>query len=263
MRNRFGSLVFGMMVAASTWAVAACEGDTANVATTGDAGTTGSFDATPPDAGAPAPAADAPPDAGSPTEDAAPPQLSFFTDFESGIPAEITPGTGIVTPTQGYAPLGPPGRTFGPNFLRSETANVVKISFANLPPHTTVSLGFLFAAIDSLDGTGTFPAGDFFNIKIDGKSIFRESFANATDDQIQSYVPPSGGELARKVDLGFQGPGGYYRDSAYDMSVEPRLQNLPHTASTLTIEMTIEGEGTQTLDDESWAIDDLKVTTAK
>jgi hypothetical protein len=87
-------------------------------------------------------------------------------------------------------------------------------------------------------------------------------FAKATPDQVQDYVPPAGGELARHVDLGFQGPGGFYTDSAYDMGVEPLFQNIPHTASTAVFELTLEGEGVQTLDDESWAIDNLKVTAS-
>ena len=74
---------------------------------------------------------------------------------------------------------------------------------------------------------------------------------------------PEGPVLARRVDLGFVGPGGFYTDSAYDMALEPKLQNIPHTAATLVIELTVEGEGTQSLDDESWAVDELRVTTAE
>jgi hypothetical protein len=33
------------------------------------------------------------------------------------------------------------------------------------------------------------------------------------------------------------------------------------TASTLTIAFLLEGEGVQSIDDESWAIDNLRVTT--
>lgn len=199
-------------------------------------------------------------DTGAP--EAAPPDLDFFTDFEGTLPAEIDPGTGLLTGTEGYSTLGPTGKTFATKFLRSQTANVVKVTLTNLPPHKTISIAFLFAAIDSLDGTGTFPAGDFFKVTVDGVSVFRESFFNAMDGQVQSYVPPTGGELARRIDLGFQGPGGYFTDSAYDMAVEPKFKNIAHTASTLKVEFTIEGEGNQMLDDESWAIDNLRITSA-
>ena len=119
---------------------------------------------------------------------------------------------------------------------------------------------FLFAAIDSLDGTGTFPSGDYFRIDIDGVNRFRESFANALDSQVQSYVPPTGVELARKADLGFGGPGGFYRDSAYDLGADPTFQQFAHTGSSVTIDFWMEGVGLQSLDDESWAMDNLRVT---
>src|SRR5438132_284190 len=87
----------------------------------------------------------------------------FTNDFESTLPADVMAGTGLLTPTQGYAPLGPPGNMFGAEFLRSPTGNTVSLT-VSLPAHTTISLAFLFAAIDSLDGTGTFPAGDYLRI---------------------------------------------------------------------------------------------------
>lgn len=176
------------------------------------------------------------------------------TDFEGPLPPQIDAGDGTLTPTQGYGKLG-----FGGTFLRSQTGNTITITISGLPTHQKLTVGFLFAAIDSLDGTGSFPAGDFMRITLDGTQVFRESFANASEDQIQSYVAPPGGELARHVDLGFGGPGGFYTDSAYDMTVDPQFQNLPHTAATATLVFTLEGEGVQSLDDESWAIDNLKV----
>jgi hypothetical protein len=136
----------------------------------------------------------------------------------------------------------------------------VTLSLAGLPTHDTISLAFLFAAIDSLDGTGQFPAGDFFKIVFDGTTLFSESFANATPTQIQSYVPPAGVELARHVNLGFSGPGSFYTDSAYDFGADPRFANFAHTGSTATIEFFIFGPGNQDLNDESWAMDNLRVS---
>ncbi len=180
------------------------------------------------------------------------------TDFGS-VPAEVSPGTAATEGVQGFAGLGPSGNQFGGSFLRSATGNPVTISLTNLPPHDAISLDFLFAAIDSLDGTGAFPSGDFFAITIDGNTFFRESFANATASQVQSYVSPPGVELARFQDLGFSGPGGFYTDSAYWLGGDPGFQAIGHTASTLTITMVIEGPGIQPLSDESWAIDNLKI----
>jgi len=216
-------------------------------------------DAGPPDAGPP----DAgPPDAGPP--DAGPTDTEVVDiDFESGsLPSFVAIDTCMSTPSQGYAPLGTPGNTFGPTFIRCLTGSVITVTLADLPPHTSLSLDFLFAAIDSLDGEGSFPAGDYFRIALDGVTIFREAFANATPTQIQTYEPPVPEiVLARRIDLGFTGPGSFYTDSAYDMSLDPQFDDLPHTASTAVITFTLEGTGVQSLEDESWAIDNLRVTT--
>lgn len=181
------------------------------------------------------------------------------TDFSS-LPASVSPGAALIEPVQGFAGLGPAGSQFGGTFLRSATGNPVTITLAGLPPHNAIALDFLFAAIDSLDGTGAFPSGDFFAITIDGNTFFRESFANALPSQVQSYVSPPGVELARFVDLGFTGPGGFYTDSAYWFGGDARFQVIGHSASTVTIVMEIEGPGIQPLDDESWAIDNLTIT---
>jgi len=190
---------------------------------------------------------------------AAPIQV-FETNFNGALAPEISPGTATLTDVQGYAGLGPAGNQFGEFFLRSATGNTVTLSLTGLPAHDTITLQLLFAAIDSLDGTGTFPSGDFFKIVFDGATLFSESFANALPSQIQSYVPPAGVELARHVDLGFAGPGSFYTDSAYNLGVDPRFANFAHTGSTATIEFFIFGAGNQSLDDESWAMDNLRVS---
>ena len=181
-------------------------------------------------------------------------------DFESTLPASLSPATATVVGVQGFLGLGPTGNQFSGSFLRSATANTVTLTLTNLPAHTSISLEFLFAAIDSLDGSGTFPSGDFFLVTLDGAPLFREAFANATASQIQTYVAPPGGELARRVDLGFAGPGSFFTDSAYDMSVEPLFQRIPHTGSTATFTFRIEGAGVQDINDESWAMDNVRVT---
>jgi len=198
-------------------------------------------------------------------EDGPPPTATqvtaFFTDFDgAALAPEVSPGEAARAGVELFAGLGPAGNTFGGQFLRSPTANTVTLSLAGLPSHQSLDLAFLLAAIDSLDGTGTYPQGDFFRVDVDGTTVFRESFANATDGQVQSYVPPPGVELARKVDLGFQGPGGFYRDSAYDLGADPAFAAIPHTAATVTVTFVVEGPGIQPLTDESWAMDDLRVT---
>jgi hypothetical protein len=181
-------------------------------------------------------------------------------DGSDSLPSNVDAGTATLTPSQGFAELGPAGNKFGTTFLRGPTGTIIKLTLTDLPRHTSLSLSMLFAAIDSLDGTGTFPAGDFFKITVDDVLVFRESFANALESQIQSYNPPAAAVLARHVDLGFSGPGSFYTDSAYDFGQDPALQNLPHSASSATLVFTLEGEGVQDINDESWALDNLRVT---
>ena len=184
----------------------------------------------------------------------------FFSDFESPLPPHFNPGVAALTGVQGYQGLGPADSVFSGSFLRSPTANPVTLTLTDLPPHRSINIHFLFAAIDSLDGTGTFPQGDFFRVNVDGVTIFRESFANALESQIQSYNPPPGVQLARRVDLGFSGPGGFYTDSAYNLAADPAFSDIPHSATTLSISFIIEGPGIQPLTDESWAFDNLRIS---
>lgn len=189
-------------------------------------------------------------------------QTVFQADFDTVVPPEIAAGSAALTGVQGYAGLGPTGKQFGGQFLRSPTGNAVTLQLANLPAHNVLHLDFLFAAIDSLDGAGAYPSGDYFKVTIDGVAVFREAFANALPQQIQTYVSPAGVELARHVDLGFSGPGSYYTDSAYYLGGDPFFAYLQHSASTCTIEFVMEGPGIQPLNDESWAIDELAVHAA-
>ncbi len=186
---------------------------------------------------------------------------AFYSDFDTTLNSAIAPGGASLTGVQGYAGLGPVGNQFSGNFLRSATGNTVTLTLNALPEHSSLSLGFLFAAIDSLDGTGSFPAGDFFTVSIDGTTIFRESFANALPSQTQSYAPPAGVQLARRIDLGFAN-GSFYTDSAYNLSADPVFSNIAHTGSSVTISFRMESDGVQDLNDESWAMDNLRVDVA-
>lgn len=180
----------------------------------------------------------------------------FFTDFETPLPPQIAAGTALIEGVQGFAALGPSGNAIAGSMLRSETGNTVTITLTGLPPHSWLTLDFLFAAIDSLDGSGAYPSGDFFRVTLDGLDIFRESFANALASQIQTYVPPPGVELARRVELGFWSA---YPESAYWLGGDAIFRRIPHTGSSAVITMRIEGAGIQSLGDESWAIENLRV----
>lgn len=191
----------------------------------------------------------------------------FFTDFTiptpvasappvDPMPAEIAPGSASIEGVQGF---GSPaaGSRFSGTMLRSPTGNTVTLTLTELPAHEWLTLDFVFAAIDSLDGSGDYPAGDFFRVTLDGVDLFRESFAN-TLAGVQTYVPPSGVVLVRRADLGFA-TGADNTDSAYRLGGDLIFQRIPHSGSRAVVTLRMEGSGAQSLSDESWGIDNLRV----
>lgn len=191
------------------------------------------------------------------------------TDFESGVPATFS-GAGSLTGTQGYSSFG-----FGGNFLWNTTSGATVLSLSGLPAHTSLTLAFDLAFIDSWDGS-TFIAGaapvDTFTIRVDGVTLFSETFDNFFQcDQ----SAPTANTITHGTQLGFTGAvfGNIslcdgtpivglidYWDSAYDFS-DPvlGLTNLPHTSSSVTVEFFAGGSGWQGGADESWAIDNVRV----
>ncbi|HEU4929794.1 MAG TPA: T9SS type A sorting domain-containing protein [Candidatus Krumholzibacteria bacterium] len=183
----------------------------------------------------------------------------FSSDFESGLPAEISaPGAAIVG-VQGWSGLGPPGNQFSGSFLRytSQELQTTTLVLTNLPAHDGVDVAFLLAVIDSWDGT------ELLKIAIDGVEVFSHWFQIAIGDA-SSYVAPAGGLLSSGTQLGFTNTPFHNKDRAYDMAVEP-VFSVPHTASTLTVTWYLgavsggAAENWQGGDDESWAIDNLRV----
>lgn len=192
----------------------------------------------------------------------------FDTNFNSGVPSEFGEIT-TIEGVQGFADLGTGSNVFGGNLLRNQSGDnydgglppeSTTLTLTGLPPHTSISLGFLLAIIDSWDGSGCPEGPDLFNVTVDGFVIFSEAFENGGCG-LQTYVPPEDVALARHIDLGFTpaGPNNYYRDSAYNMGLDPAFNNIPHTADTLTIKWFSSGDKWQGGTDESWAIDNVQV----
>lgn len=177
----------------------------------------------------------------------------FSTDFNSGLPSQFS-GSGGVESVQGFAGLGSSGNQFSGDFLRNDSvpATASTLTLTGLPAHSSVNLGFLLAAIDSWDSTDGGPAPDFFNVSVDSTSVFQATFATASGSFTYGGVDIGSGQQQR----GFNGS---WNDRAYDLYTEPLLQNIPHTASTLTVSFFASGGGWQGGIDESWAIDNLRV----
>ncbi len=187
----------------------------------------------------------------------------FSTDFDAGIPPQVT-GDGVqVESAQGLAGLGAPGNQFGSNVLRYHTQSLheTTLTLSDLPPHTHVSLAFLLAIIDSWDGT------ELMQVLVDGQLLFSHWFQLATGDD-SSYIAPPGALLSSGSNLGWSSGSYFNRDRAYDLSLEPAFSSIPHTASSLTVTWrlgAVSGGAAQNWQgglDESWAIDNLSVSVS-
>ena len=182
----------------------------------------------------------------------------FSTDFDSEVSTQFS-GVATTESVQGYEGIGTGANVFNGKFLRNSSVPPLPttLRLTGLPAHTSIDLHFLLAIVDSWDGTCC--GSDQFTITVDGASLFTEVFNNLADGGVQSYVPPLGVELVRKMELGFRDIDANDQESGYDMSQDPLFSNIPHTASTLTIEWYASGPGWQGGTDESWAIDNLEV----
>ena len=205
--------------------------------------------------------------------------ITFISlDFNQGMPSQITGGN--LESVQGYAGLGSGSNVFSGNFLRNDTGGYgptptspvvpqthTVLTLTGLPAHTSVSLGFLLAVIDSWDGTSTekfkgFPYGpDYFNVRVDNVSIFSQPLTNYGAAQVPP-LPADVQLLDWPKNLGFN----HWDDSAYDLGLDPVFQNIAHTSNTLIVEWFASGAGWQGdnvrfggSQDESWAIDNLRV----
>jgi hypothetical protein len=183
-------------------------------------------------------------------------QVVFFTDFDSGAPVQFS-GVTNTEGVQGFAGLGPAGNQFGGLFLRNSTsgnpAPASTLTLTGLAAHTGVDVEFLLAIMDSWDGL---QAPDIFNVTVDGASVFAKSFAVASGTG--NYTPPAGGDIgAGTQQRGFNGSWG---DQAYNMYLEPAFHNIAHTSSSLTVSWFASGGGWQGGLDESWGIENVRVT---
>jgi len=208
----------------------------------------------------------------------------YYSNFNHGIPPEWSGNKNLLEGVQGYAGLGSGGNVFSGDFLRNEsggygiTPTPTVLTLTGLPAHTSVRLGFLLAIIGSWDGNSKdkinrYPVGpDYFNVEVDGKIIFSETFRNFASSNVPGESQTFSGVMlgGGLSDQGFNyinpnPPGNtvptVWLDSAYAMSLD-----MPHTGATLTVEWFASGAGWQgenakfgITHDESWAIDNVRV----
>lgn len=136
----------------------------------------------------------------------------------------------------------------GTRFLRSFTTatNTSTLLFTDLPRHNKISFSLLLAQLDSLDPVAD---NDHFEIRVDGLEVLSvglgpdngsepqvvafKLFGVPTDTQVFKDTMTAGGE-----ELFVCATGGYsINDHVYDLASLEALQAIPHTGSTLTLEL--------------------------
>lgn len=185
-------------------------------------------------------------------------QQAFYTNFENG---GFT-GTFSTVPVQGFQDLGHPTSQFGGRFLQNDRSPIgvqpqeeVRLTLTDLPFHTSVDINFLLAIIGNWTGM------QFFQVLVDGMTVFNETFSN-NPILAGSFVPPLGVRLTPLPpdDRGFNSPfGPALPDSAYDMGLLSVFNAIPHTADTLTIQFSAGGPGFAGGFTNSWALENLEV----
>jgi len=136
----------------------------------------------------------------------------------------------------------------GSRFLRSFTTatNTATLVFTDLPRHDKIGIGLLLAQLDSLD---PLLDKDSFAIRVDGAEVLSTGlgpnqgsepqvgslklFGATADVQLLKNTLTVGG-----TDLFFCGTAGAdYKDHVYDLSALEALQTIPHSGSTLVVEI--------------------------
>ena len=180
-------------------------------------------------------------------------QVSYFTDFQSGAGPEWS------NQTVETAPLG------GQKILGQFSNQTVTLTMDEIRAGERVLLSFDFCAIRTWDGNigGGGPGPDIFSVQVDNGPILLSSTFSVGDPESahtmsypfvagMGYFPSLTG--ATSVDtLGYQ-----WRDRVLDATWR---MNFEFTAPTDVVRINFSALGLQSIDDESWALDNVVVST--
>lgn len=197
---------------------------------------------------------------------------AFSSNFESGLTGvaagDVSYSFGGCTDlqdTQGYSTYG-----FGSQFLFNGTYGNTTLTLSNLPDHTSIEIRYDLAIINSWDGSDTSHAfgPDYFNMSVDGTTVFRETIACYGSSNSRTFSPDPSQELVSAiVNLYTEGPGTSHEhtnDTGFHMP-SADATTIPHTASTLEIAWLANGSGYQSyyeggiMYDEAWAVDNVEI----
>ena len=169
----------------------------------------------------------------------------YQNDFEGGNDAELNGGA--IAGTQGFSAHGH-GQSFYHNTSRNDATT---LSLSGLAPHSTVTITFDVALIDSWDRVDTTYGIDTFNVSADGGLIFSEIAGNSRSRSRLGDMETSLGNLFGQT---------RFSDATYTITL-----TFAHSGGNLDFSFFGGGIGAglgyQGLLDENFAIDNITVTT--
>lgn len=174
----------------------------------------------------------------------------YETDFEtastgSGVTATITGPNGAFD--VGAANYG--GLTG--KFLQSGSTELTTFTLSNLPAHTSLDVDFTLVFLDSWDSIDGGLAPDYLEIYLDG-ALFGKLTANNASGSTNTFFGGTETHLSNFIYSG-------WLDRVVDMSGAAGL-SFAHSASTFTLGFKAGGAGWQGGSDESWGVDNLRIT---
>jgi len=177
------------------------------------------------------------------------PSTIYTNDFDGNINCGVTCG-----PIGGSdAALGTPA-PFSGNERVTNGLTPISVTLSNLPAHDSVSLSFLAHLFNTWDGINC--CTDVFAVSIDGTPVFQAIVAGGgggTTDYDGDGVAPFTA-IPAAVLLPTVSPLGL------DLGNEPKLQSIPHTASSLTVTWFCNNTFAGCQGDDSMGIDNLAVS---
>ncbi len=169
----------------------------------------------------------------------------------SGVPASVGDGNWVLYNNSGGTPQG-------------TASNPIGLQLSGLQPFQNANLQFTFIAVDSWDGVdmGSFST-DYFNIQVNAAVLFQGAFRNWLGTEYPGDGAPAYGTApANSTITLLSSDNNYLVSSATDSFYTIHLDGFHADASgNLNIYFYASGSGWQGGNDESFAVDNLLVTS--
>ncbi len=164
--------------------------------------------------------------------------LIYSNDFENGVGSEWSSSR-----------IGYDDDTS--HFLGNFGNDTVTLSLEGLPAHDTITVNFDLILWDSWDGENTRWGKDYQGLEADNTQVYEYTFSNF------SQTNQTNPDLSRQL-YGKFGGTQHWQDSLYENYNDGFT--FDHTGSSLTL--SFYGRHLQSLGDESWAIDNIRVSSS-